>query len=120
MISKQLSAYCELYDYIPMNRKTLEDLSACEIDKMHTDIYTVNPYRLLLRSEASGIKMLVDDDRIIIRSSDEDGKSFMNIPIEDIFETGIDNCIYKRHNIDCYEIVFKFGDNILYKMIFNF
>ena len=79
-------------------------------DNLHIDVYTSSPYMLLLRTIEKNVEIIRDEDRIIIRNGKINKTTIANIS-----KKNIDECIIKRYDVNCYEIVLSLGE-IFYKI----
>ena len=111
MVIKDFNAYCNLYGYDVAGTSMLKDLmDPKKFEKLHINMYSKGQYMLLLKTDVENAEIYPDDNRLIIKTNGKNQSTIMNI-----FKKDIDECIYKRYDVNRYEIVFSLGD-IFYRV----
>lgn len=111
MVIKDFDTYCNLYGYDVVETSMLKNImNPKKFEKLHINVYSKKQYTLLLKTDVKNAEICSDDNRLIVKSGGKNKSTIMNILKKDI-----DECIYKRYDVDRYEIVFSLGD-IFYRV----
>lgn len=81
------------------------------LNDVHIDAYTANPYALILRSAEDSLEADIQNERIVVRRRGEDRTSIMNVPIDSIGN------VYFKFTEDCKCRMFFSVQNISYSVL---
>jgi hypothetical protein len=106
---EKFEAFCKKYGFALDSNKIHIDriFNNNNLKTLHVDMYTEEPYMLLLRVEKNNVKSVIENGRLVFRDK--------RITVADILYDRIENCIMKQYNDSKYEFIFTVN-NVCYKM----